>query len=105
MSTTDNLKAAFAGESQANRKYLAFAKKASTEGYSQTFIFHFFCKFADLDQAGFGGLHDVWTLMSVRVALGFLDGCLSSELLDFPFFIFPIRFIQDLIPCQGRAPF
>ena len=28
MSTTDNLKAAFAGESQANRKYLAFAKKA-----------------------------------------------------------------------------
>ena len=35
MSTTDNLKAAFAGESQANRKYLAFAKKADEEGYSQ----------------------------------------------------------------------
>lgn len=31
--TTDNLKAAFAGESQANRKYLAFAKKADDEGY------------------------------------------------------------------------
>lgn len=31
--TTDNLKAAFAGESQANRKYLAFAKKAEEEGY------------------------------------------------------------------------
>ena len=29
----DNLKAAFAGESQANRKYLAFAKKAEQEGY------------------------------------------------------------------------
>ena len=28
MSTSDNLKEAFAGESQANRKYLAFAKKA-----------------------------------------------------------------------------
>ena len=28
MSTMDNLKEAFAGESQANRKYLAFAKKA-----------------------------------------------------------------------------
>ena len=28
-----NLKDAFAGESQANRKYLAFAKKAETEGY------------------------------------------------------------------------
>jgi rubrerythrin len=35
MSTTDNLKEAFAGESQANRKYLAFAKKADDEGYAQ----------------------------------------------------------------------
>jgi rubrerythrin len=31
----DDLKAAFAGESQANRKYLAFAKKADDEGYPQ----------------------------------------------------------------------
>ncbi len=31
----ENLKEAFAGESQANRKYLAFAKKADEEGYSQ----------------------------------------------------------------------
>jgi rubrerythrin len=31
----DNLKAAFAGESQANRKYLAFAKKADDEGHPQ----------------------------------------------------------------------
>lgn len=36
MSTTlENLKAAFAGESQANRKYLAFAKKAEEEGFPQ----------------------------------------------------------------------
>ena len=35
MSTSDNLKAAFAGESQANRKYLAFAKKAAEEGFPQ----------------------------------------------------------------------
>jgi len=35
MSTLDNLKAAFAGESQANRRYLAFAKKADMEGYPQ----------------------------------------------------------------------
>ena len=34
-STEDNLKAAFAGESQANRKYLAFAKKADEEGFTQ----------------------------------------------------------------------
>ncbi len=33
MSTNDNLKEAFAGESQANRKYLAFAKKAEEEGH------------------------------------------------------------------------
>ncbi len=32
MSTHDNLSAAFAGESQANRKYLAFAKKADKDG-------------------------------------------------------------------------
>ena len=33
--TTDNLKEAFAGESQANRKYLAFAAKADQEGFPQ----------------------------------------------------------------------
>lgn len=35
MSTMDNLKEAFAGESQANRKYLAFAKKAEQDGFKQ----------------------------------------------------------------------
>ena len=35
MATTENLKAAFAGESQANRKYLAYAKKADADGYPQ----------------------------------------------------------------------
>lgn len=35
MSSKDNLKEAFAGESQANRKYLAFAKKADEEGFKQ----------------------------------------------------------------------
>ena len=33
--TDENLKAAFAGESQANSKYLAFAKKADEEGFPQ----------------------------------------------------------------------
>ncbi|GBD97762.1 MAG TPA: rubrerythrin family protein [Nitrospirae bacterium] len=33
--TEKNLQDAFAGESQANRKYLAFAKKADKEGYTQ----------------------------------------------------------------------
>src|SRR5512137_2499398 len=33
--TEKNLKDAFAGESQANRKYLAFAKQADNEGFAQ----------------------------------------------------------------------
>ncbi len=35
MATMDNLKEAFAGESQANRKYLAFAEKAEKDGFPQ----------------------------------------------------------------------
>ena len=35
MATEDNLKEAFAGESQANRRYLAFAKKAQAEGHPE----------------------------------------------------------------------
>jgi len=33
--SVENLKEAFAGESQANRRYLAFAQKAEQEGYAQ----------------------------------------------------------------------
>lgn len=35
MGTEENLKEAFAGESQANRRYLAFARKAEEEGLKQ----------------------------------------------------------------------
>jgi len=35
MATEKNLQDAFAGESQANRKYLAFAKKADADGFPQ----------------------------------------------------------------------
>ncbi len=35
MGSMENLQEAFAGESQANRKYLAFAKKADEDGLSQ----------------------------------------------------------------------
>lgn len=35
MATKDNLQEAFAGESQANRKYTAFARKADAEGLTQ----------------------------------------------------------------------
>ena len=36
--TEDNLKAAFAGESQANRRYLYFAQKADVEGYNDVTV-------------------------------------------------------------------
>jgi rubrerythrin len=35
VATQENLQAAFAGESQANRKYLAFAAEAAADGYPQ----------------------------------------------------------------------
>jgi rubrerythrin len=35
MATGENLKAAFAGESQANQRYLAYAEQARQEGFSQ----------------------------------------------------------------------
>jgi rubrerythrin len=35
MATSENLSAAFAGESQANQKYTAYAKKAEAEGHAQ----------------------------------------------------------------------
>ena len=35
LKTEQNLKDAFAGESQANRKYLAYSKKAEQEGFKQ----------------------------------------------------------------------
>ena len=37
--TLENLKAAFAGESQANRRYLYFAQKADVEGYNDVAVF------------------------------------------------------------------
>ena len=47
MATSDNLKEAFAGESQANRKYLAFAKKAEADGYPQ--VAKLFCAAAQAE--------------------------------------------------------
>ena len=48
--TTENLKTAFAGESQANRKYLAYAKKADKDGFPQ--VARLFCgPSANLEEA------------------------------------------------------
>ncbi len=47
-STLENLKEAFAGESQANQKYRAFAKKAEQEGYSN--VAHLFRTAAEAER-------------------------------------------------------
>ena len=39
--TEENLKAAFAGESQANRRYLYFARQADIEGYPDVDVLQF----------------------------------------------------------------
>jgi rubrerythrin len=40
MPTTDNAKEAFAGESQANRKYQAFSEKAAEEGFKNVAVLY-----------------------------------------------------------------
>jgi len=71
--TNENLATAFAGESQANRKYLAFAKQAEKEGYGQ--IAKLFRAAADAETihahyhlANMGGVHD--TLKNLEEAVG-----------------------------------
>jgi rubrerythrin len=46
--TTDNLKESFAGESQANQKYRAFAKKAEQDGFSN--VAHLFRTAAEAER-------------------------------------------------------
>ncbi|MBF0126197.1 MAG: rubrerythrin family protein [Magnetococcales bacterium] len=72
MTTKENLKAAFAGESQANRKYLAFAKKAEQEGYPV--IAHLFRAVAEAETIhahthlrNLGGVND--TLANLKEAM------------------------------------
>lgn len=47
MSTKENLEEAFGGESEANRKYLAYAQKAEEEGYEQ--VAHLFRTIAEAE--------------------------------------------------------
>ncbi len=72
MSTQDDLSAAFAGESQANRKYLAFAGKADKDGFSQ--VAKLFRAAADAETIhahghlrAMGGIKD--TVENLRVAV------------------------------------
>jgi rubrerythrin len=53
MPTSQNLQDAFAGESQANRKYLAFAKKAQADGRPQIARLFRAAAEADIEDEGF----------------------------------------------------
>jgi rubrerythrin len=71
--TNENLATAFAGESQANRKYLAFAKQAEKEGFGQ--VAKLFRAAADAETihahyhlGNMGGVHD--TLKNLEEAVG-----------------------------------
>jgi rubrerythrin len=71
--TEENLRTAFAGESQANRKYLAFAAKAEKDGYPQ--VARLFRAVADAETVhahshlrAMGGIKD--TRDNLEVALG-----------------------------------
>ena len=73
MATIDNLKNAFAGESQANRKYLAFAKKADQDqlpGVARLFraAAHAETVHAHAHLRAMGGIHD--TLANLQEAVG-----------------------------------
>ena len=52
--TEENLKTAFAGESQAHTKYLYFASKARKDGYEQIAASFFSFGVIDSEMTGFG---------------------------------------------------
>ncbi len=74
MATTEsNLKTAFAGESQANRKYLAFAKKAEQDGFTNVArLFRTAAEAETIHALGhFAALNGIGTTLdNVRAAMG-----------------------------------
>ena len=77
--TDENLKAAFAGESQANRKYLAFSKKAEEEGFTQ--VAKLFKAAADAETVH--ALNHLKTEGEVKSTLENLNTALSGETFEF----------------------
>jgi rubrerythrin len=77
--TDENLKAAFAGESQANRMYLAFAKKADEEGFTQ--IAKLFRAAAEAETVH--ALNHLRVLGQVKSTLDNLGTAVSGETYEF----------------------
>lgn len=77
--TTENLKAAFAGESQANRRYLAFAKKAEKEGLPQVAKLFKAAAHAETVHA----LNHINVMDAVKSTLDNLKAAVSGETFEF----------------------
>lgn len=77
--TDDNLNKAFAGESQANRRYLAFAKKAEEEGFKQ--IAKLFRAAADAETVH--AMNHLRVMKGVRITKDNLQEAISGETHEF----------------------
>ena len=77
--TEKNLQDAFAGESQANRKYIAFAKKAESEGHSQ--IAKLFRAAADAETVH--ALNHLRELGGIKSTKENLEAAISGESYEF----------------------
>jgi rubrerythrin len=77
--TEKNLKDAFAGESQANRTYLAFAKKAGAEGFAQ--IAKLFRATADAETVH--ALNHLRELGAVKSTRENLEAAINGETYEF----------------------
>ncbi|MFB3890127.1 MAG: rubrerythrin family protein [Candidatus Bathyarchaeia archaeon] len=77
--TEENLKAAFAGESQANRRYLAFAWKAEEEGFPQAAkLFR-----AAAEAETIHAMNHLKTLGEIKSTLENLNTALGGETFEF----------------------
>ena len=77
--TDENLKAAFAGESQANRRYLAFAQKAEEEGFTQAAkLFR-----AAADAETVHALNHLRIIGAIKSTIGNLYTVVSGETFEF----------------------
>lgn len=77
--TIENLKDAFAGESQANRRYLAFAEKAEKEGLMQAAkLFR-----AAAEAETIHALNHLRTMGEIKSTTENLDAAVSGETFEF----------------------
>ena len=77
--TIDNLKSAFAGESQANRRYLAYARKSETDGLPQ--VAKLFKAAAEAETIH--ALNHLRIMGEIRQTTENLDVALSGETFEF----------------------